>query len=86
MERGYVIPRIRLWILKVYRLLVVVDTFEQDIGLRVFLLERLHHGGKCLLDEQRTGASGLATANDEEAAAGTGEGDIQQVEVVDGVL
>ena len=42
--------------------------------------------GQGLFDEERTGAGSFAATDDEQAAACTGEGYVEQVEVVDGVL
>ena len=60
--------------------LLVLEAFEGG-GF-----ELVDDEGKALLDEGRAGVLATATADDVKALAGTREGDVEQIEVVDGVL
>ena len=65
---------------------VVVKTFEDDVCVRISLLQGICHKGKGLFDEEGTGAGSLTSSDDEETVTGTGKGDVEQVEVVDSIL
>ena len=65
---------------------VIVEAFEEDVGKRVGFVKGISEEGQGLFDEQGTGAGCLAATDDEQTAAGTGESDVEQVEVVDSVL
>ena len=60
--------------------LLVLEAFEGG-GF-----ELVDDEGEALLDEGRAGVLATATADDVKALAGSREGDVEQIEVVDGVL
>ena len=52
----------------------------------ISLLQGIGHKWKGLFDEEGTGAGSLAVSDDKKTVTGTGEGYVEQIEVVDGIL